>query len=147
MASAQTCEAGKVHWGARWSSDSNSNRARWVCMKSGWSCICCLYLGPLVMPTPLLRQKLLRRHEPVHGHSLVLDNWKIQVAFCDLQQATNSTNHSSLRTGDDPSRNWKHQNLPEPVVHDCSWLHLHACQDTEMSLLCPADHNNCCQGA
>ena len=47
-------------------------------MKSGWSCICCLYLGPLVMPTPLLRQKLLRWNEPVHGHSLVLDALKIQ---------------------------------------------------------------------
>lgn len=111
-------------------------------MKSGWSCICCLYLGPLVMPTPLLRQKLLRWNEPVHGHSLVLDALKIQrsgsisalwyiIEVCTHPSRilNNQLNPPSLRSGDDLPRNQKHQNLPESVrvcesVVHCSWLQL-----------------------
>ena len=130
-------------------------------MKSGWSCICCLYLGPLVMPTPLLRQKLLRWNEPVHGHSLVLDALNIQrsgsisalwyiIEVCTHPPGswtTNSTHPPSDREMISLGiRNIRTcQSLSESVsllfiAADCSWLQLHVCQDTEMSLLCPADH-------
>ena len=54
-------------------------------LRLGWNCICCLYLGPLVVPTPLLRQKFLRWHEPANGHSLVLDTFKRPLIYQQYQ--------------------------------------------------------------